>query len=92
MDDIIETFKRVINWIRTAIYVAAGIIAALPFIEIGTKIYLIVILGLILFIVAPREAGRFISRRAEKIIMSYVAWVILITLITEVLIPTLKSM
>lgn len=92
MNDIIEAFKRIINWIRAAIYVAATIIAALPFIEIGDKIYMIVILGLILFIVAPRETGRFISKRTEKIIMGYVTWVILITLITEVLLPTLKSL
>ncbi len=92
MDEIIETFKSVINWIRTAIYIAAGIIAALPFIDIGTKICLIVILGLILFIVAPRKASRFISKRTEKIIIGYVTWVVLIALITEVLIPTLQSM
>ena len=48
MNDIIEAFKRIINWIRAAIYVAATIIAALPFIEIGDKIYMIVILGLMM--------------------------------------------
>lgn len=92
MDEIIETFKSVINWIRTTIYVAAGIIAALPFIDIDTKIFLVVILGLILFIVAPRKAERFISKRTVKIIIGYVTWVVLITLITEVLIPTLRPM
>ena len=91
MDEIIEAFKKVFNWIRAAIYIAATIIAALPFIEIGDKIYLIVILGLILFIVAPREAGEFISKRTQKVIIGYVTWVIIITLIAEVLIPMLKS-
>jgi len=92
MNDIFETLKRIINWIRAAIYIAAGIIAAVPFVDIDTKIYWIVILGLILFVFAPREAGRFISKRTEKILIGYVTWVVLITLITEVLIPTLRSM
>lgn len=92
MDDIVETFKKVINWIRAAIYVAAGIISALPFIEVGDKVYMIVILGLILFIVAPKEAGRFISTRAQRVIIGYMVFVIIVTVISEVLIPTLKSM
>jgi hypothetical protein len=92
MDDIIEWFKRIINILKGAIYVAATIIAALPFIEIDTKIYWIVILGLILFIIAPIEADKFIIKRVRNIIYSYVVWVLIVTLITEVLIPTLQSL
>lgn len=91
MDDIIEWFKRIINILKGAIYVAATIIAALPFIEIGTKISWIFILGLILSIIAPMEADKFIINRARKVIYSYVCLVIIVTLISEVLIPTLLS-
>jgi hypothetical protein len=90
MDEIIEKIKEIINWIRASIYVVAGVIAALPFIEIGNKVYIIVILGLILFIISPREAGSFIAKRTEKILIGYVTWVIIIILITEVLLPSLK--
>jgi len=92
MDEIIERLKRIINALKAAIYVAATIIAALPFIKIDTKIYWIVILGLILLIIAPIEADRFIIKRVRNVIYSYVTWVIIITLITEVLIPSLQSL
>lgn len=91
MDEIIYWFKNIINLLKAAIYLAATIIAALPFLAIDTKIYLIVILGLILFIIAPREAEKLISKRSSKVIKGYVTWVIIIMLITEVLIPTLQS-
>lgn len=91
MDDIIEWFKRIINILKGAIYLAATIIAALPFIEIGTKVSCILILGLILFIIAPIEADKFIINRVRNVILSYVGWMIIVTLITEGLIPTLQS-
>ncbi len=91
MDEFFDWIKRIINILKAAIYVAATIIAVLPFIEIGTKIYWIIILGLILCIIAPIEADKFIVKRVRKVILSYLTWVILITLITEVLIPSLQS-
>lgn len=91
MDEIINWFKKIINLLKAAIYLAATIIAAIPFLEVDTKIYWIVILGLILFIIAPKEAAKFIPKRSRRIILSYVFWVILVMLITEIIIPALQS-
>lgn len=91
MDEIVYWFKKITNLLKAAIYLAATVIAAIPFLAVDTKIYWIVILGLILFIIAPREAEKFISKRSRNIILGYVFWVILVMLITEVIIPTLQS-
>jgi len=91
MDEIIYWFKRITNITKAAIFIAAAIIAALPFIDIGTKILWITILGLILSVIARREAAKFMSKYTSKIILGYVFWVILIWAIAEVVIPLLQS-
>lgn len=93
MDDIIDWFKNVINSLKAVIYLAATIIAIIPVLDIGTKIYLVVILGLILLVINPlnpREARRFTISRVRRILLRYVTWVVTITLISEVLIPYSK--
>ena len=91
MGEIAYWIKRIYKILKEAIFLAATIIGILPFIDISTKIYLIVILGIILFVIAPSKAGTFISMRSRKIIYGYLTWVIIVTLFSEVLIPSLKS-
>ena len=92
MDEIVYWFKKIVKLLKEAIFLVATIIAVVPFLDIGTKIFWIVILGIILFVIAPSKAGIFISTRSRKIIYGYVIWIIIVTLITEVLIPSLQSL
>lgn len=89
MDEIVDWFKKTIKLLKEAIFLVATIIAVVPFLDIGIKIFWILVLGIILFVIAPSKAGIFISTRSRKIIYGYVTWVIIVTLITEVLIPSL---